>query len=307
MGPWDQIMVGNLNQWDQNRPGNQPNLMALNSDMYLVRDFDVDANGRVTQNGCRNNFNQCDDADTLPIVESFTNNQGEAQFQLEFKEVYTKMLRSAGQGFEQELTLICETFDCSTETDTPVTTQTTVVTEIEVTEIATEVTTSAVTVTQVSETATPETEGPIVGETLPPREDSDDGDNDLDQVPPPPQGPNNGNDGNGRPPRPPRGPDAQLPPPTQEEELGNVDQVDTNTDLPTDGIPSLPTDVPSDINMEGETTLSETVAPSEDENPLENGDTVPPVQNGGNNGRPRGGNGRQGRGRRGGRGRLLLN
>lgn len=116
--PWRQIAIpGGLNQWDQNRPGNNPNLMALNADMYLIRNFDVDANGRVTNNGCRNNFNQCDDAPTLGIVEGFLNNQGEAQFQAEFKEVYVRMLRAAGQGLDQDLTLLCETFDCSRTTD----------------------------------------------------------------------------------------------------------------------------------------------------------------------------------------------
>merc|ERR550519_764213 len=109
--PWRQINLGGgLHQWDQNRPGNNPNLMALNADMFLIRDLNINGNGQETQ--CRNNFNQCDDAATLPIVEFFTTNAGEDSFQQEFKEVYTRMIRSAGQGFEQDLQLICDVYDC---------------------------------------------------------------------------------------------------------------------------------------------------------------------------------------------------
>merc|ERR1711953_740021 len=53
--------------------------------------------------------------------DSFRSPQGEAQFQAEFKEVYTKMLRSAGQGLEQELQLFCDIFDCENNAEvTPV-------------------------------------------------------------------------------------------------------------------------------------------------------------------------------------------
>merc|ERR1711933_366919 len=72
------------------------------------------AEGRETD--CPNNFNGCDDADTLEIVEEFVDD--EAQFQEEFKEVYTRMLRSAGGGFEQDLQLICDVFNCNAETQT---------------------------------------------------------------------------------------------------------------------------------------------------------------------------------------------
>jgi len=99
-------------QWDQPRPGNAPNLMALSADMFLVRDLNIDETNRELR--CPRNFNDCDDAATLPIVESFTTNAGEAAFQQEFKEVYVRMLRSAGQGFEQDLRLICDVYDCST-------------------------------------------------------------------------------------------------------------------------------------------------------------------------------------------------
>jgi len=120
--PWRQINLGGgLHQWDQNRPGNNPNLMALNADMFLIRDLNINGNGQETQ--CRNNFNQCDDASTLPIVEFFTTNAGEDSFQQEFKGVYTRMIRSAGQGFEQDLQLICDVYDCSREA--PVTSSTT--------------------------------------------------------------------------------------------------------------------------------------------------------------------------------------
>jgi len=105
--PWRQESVGDLFQWDQN------GLMALNADMFLVRDLNIGADGRELT--CANNFNRCPDADTLEIVEFFTTNQGETQFQAEFKEVYTKMLRSAGQGFEQELQFVCEVYDCNAE------------------------------------------------------------------------------------------------------------------------------------------------------------------------------------------------
>jgi len=117
--PWRQEQVGELFQWDQR------GLMALNADMFLVRDLNIAANGRELN--CANNFNQCPDAATLEIVESFTSNQGEALFQAEFKEVYTKMLRSAGQGFEQELQLVCDVYDCNaqpTETSLPETSST---------------------------------------------------------------------------------------------------------------------------------------------------------------------------------------
>merc|ERR1712122_337614 len=87
---------------------------ALNSDMFLVRDLVPNAAGRETD--CPNNFNGCNDADTLEIVEEFVDN--EQQFQEEFKEVYTRMLRSAGGGFEQDLQFICDVFDCNAETQT---------------------------------------------------------------------------------------------------------------------------------------------------------------------------------------------
>merc|ERR1711973_982216 len=86
--PWAQIPIGNLFQWDQRPPRGGAPLMALNADMFLVRDL-----------------NQCESSATLPIVDSFRSPQGERQFQAEFKEVYIKMLRSAGQGLEQELEL----------------------------------------------------------------------------------------------------------------------------------------------------------------------------------------------------------
>jgi len=106
--PWDQIQVGDQFQWDQN------GRLALNSDMFLVRDLAPNADGRETD--CPNNFNGCNDADTLEIVEQFVDD--EQQFQEEFKEVYTRMLRSAGGGFEQDLQLICDVFDCNAETQT---------------------------------------------------------------------------------------------------------------------------------------------------------------------------------------------
>lgn len=110
--PWDQEAVGNGNfQWDQN------NRFALNADMFLVRNLNPDANGREINNGCRNDFDNCPDAPTLPLVESFLGNQGEMRFQNAFKDVYVRMLRSAGQGFEQELQLVCDIYDCTTETN----------------------------------------------------------------------------------------------------------------------------------------------------------------------------------------------
>lgn len=110
--PWDQEAVGNGNfQWDQN------NRFALNADMFLVRNLNPAPNGREMNNACRNDFDNCPDAPTLPLVESFLGNQGEVRFQNAFKDVYVRMLRSAGQGFEQELQLVCEVYDCTTETN----------------------------------------------------------------------------------------------------------------------------------------------------------------------------------------------
>lgn len=110
--PWDQEAVGNGNfQWDQN------NRFALDADMFLVRNLNPDANGREINNGCRNDFDNCPDAPTLPLVESFLGNQGEMRFQNAFKDVYVRMLRSAGQGFEQELQLVCDIYDCTNETN----------------------------------------------------------------------------------------------------------------------------------------------------------------------------------------------
>jgi len=106
--PWRQMQVGDQFQWNQN------GRMALNSDMFLVRDLVPNAMGRETD--CPNGFNGCTDADTLEIVEEFVDD--EQQFQEEFKEVYTRMLRSAGGGFEQDLQLICDVFDCNAETQT---------------------------------------------------------------------------------------------------------------------------------------------------------------------------------------------
>lgn len=106
--PWDQIQVRNQFQWDQN------GRLALNSDMFLVRNVMPNAAGREVD--CPNNFNGCADANTLDIVEQFIDDEN--QFQQEFKEVYTRMLRSAGGGFEQDLQFICDVFDCNAETET---------------------------------------------------------------------------------------------------------------------------------------------------------------------------------------------
>merc|ERR1711941_98929 len=54
-------------------------------------------------------------APTRPIVQSFATPQGQAQFQEEFKQVYLSMLRSAGQGLQQELQLVCNVYDCGAE------------------------------------------------------------------------------------------------------------------------------------------------------------------------------------------------
>merc|ERR1739838_907496 len=84
--------------------------------MYLLMDFEVDNMGRVIDNGCRNNFRQCDDANTENDVEFFADNEN--QFQNEFRVVYQRMLRSAGSATEQELTSVCEMFDCNVEIET---------------------------------------------------------------------------------------------------------------------------------------------------------------------------------------------
>lgn len=125
--PWRQIMVGNLFQWDQRPPRGGAPLLALNSDIFLVRNAMSDADGRELT--CMQDFNRCAPAPTLSIVQSFTTPQGEAQFQAEFKEAYTKMLRSAGQGLEQELQLICDVYNCA-ETVAPVTPEVTDVPQV---------------------------------------------------------------------------------------------------------------------------------------------------------------------------------
>jgi len=111
--PWRQIMVGSKFQWDQAPPPGRPGapLLALNADMFLIRNAMPNADGR--ENLCANDFRQCMAAVTRPIVQSFTTPQGQTQFQEEFKEVYLSMLRSAGQGLQQELQLVCEVYDCA--------------------------------------------------------------------------------------------------------------------------------------------------------------------------------------------------
>jgi len=111
--PWRQIPVGNRFQWDQPPPprSQAAPLMALNSDMFLIRE--IMPNGEGRENTCLGDFQQCGAANTRPIVQAFASPQGEAQFQSEFKEVYAKMLRSAGQGLEQDLQLICDVYDCT--------------------------------------------------------------------------------------------------------------------------------------------------------------------------------------------------
>jgi len=115
--PWRQIMVpgGSNFQWDQAPPRGRPGapLMALNADMFLIRNAMPSADGR--ENLCARDFRDCMAAATRPIVQSFTTPQGQAQFQEEFKEVYLSMLRSAGQGLQQELQLVCDVYDCSAE------------------------------------------------------------------------------------------------------------------------------------------------------------------------------------------------
>jgi len=113
--PWRQIMVpgGTKFQWDQAPPPGRQGapLLALNADMFLIRNAMPNADGR--ENQCPGDFRQCMAAATRPIVQSFTTPQGQAQFQEEFKEVYLSMLRSAGQGFQQDLQLVCNVYDCA--------------------------------------------------------------------------------------------------------------------------------------------------------------------------------------------------
>jgi len=111
--PWRQIQVGNKFQWDQPPPPGRQGapLMALNADMFLIRDVMPNGDGR--ENSCQTDFRLCRPAETRPVVQMFASPQGQAQFQEEFKEVYTTMLRSAGQGLQQELQLICDVYDCS--------------------------------------------------------------------------------------------------------------------------------------------------------------------------------------------------
>jgi len=113
--PWRQRMVpgGSNFQWDQAPPPGRQGapLMALNADMFLIRNVMPNQDGR--ENLCAGDFRDCMAAETRPIVQSFTTPQGQAQFQEEFKEVYLSMLRSAGKGLQQELQLFCEVYDCS--------------------------------------------------------------------------------------------------------------------------------------------------------------------------------------------------
>jgi len=113
--PWRQRMVpgGSNFQWDQAPPPGRQGapLMALNADMFLIRNVMPNQDGR--ENLCAGDFRDCMAAETRPIVQSFTTPQGQAQFQEEFKEVYLSMLRSAGKGLQQELQLFCDVYDCS--------------------------------------------------------------------------------------------------------------------------------------------------------------------------------------------------
>jgi len=113
--PWRQRMVpgGSNFQWDQAPPPGRQGapLMALNADMFLIRNVMPNEDGR--ENLCAGDFRDCMAAETRPIVQSFTTPQGQAQFQEEFKEVYLSMLRSAGKGLQQELQLFCDVYDCS--------------------------------------------------------------------------------------------------------------------------------------------------------------------------------------------------
>jgi len=111
--PWEQedsnVGGNTLFFWEQNRQGDD--LLALNSDMFLVRNFPMLATGEAQMNNCQNNFNNCPDADTLDDVEDFRDNN--ALFQTTFRTVYAQMMRSAGNGDEQELTSLCERYNCA--------------------------------------------------------------------------------------------------------------------------------------------------------------------------------------------------
>lgn len=175
--PWRQIPVGNQFQWDQN------GRLALNSDMFLVRNVMPNAMGREIR--CANNFNGCQDADTLNIVEEFVDDEN--QFQEEFKEVYTRMLRSAGGGFEQDLQLICDVFDCNAGTEDVIDTDAPVETA------SPEVTTPEEEVTQPEEPAD--------------QEEAEDQSPDQEAEPEQPEEPQEEDDSeDAQPPRPPRGP-----------------------------------------------------------------------------------------------------
>jgi len=115
--PWRQIMVpgGSNFQWDQRPPPGRQGapLLALNADMFLIRNAMPNADGREIS--CAGDFRDCMAAETRPIVQSFATPQGQAQFQEEFKEVYLTMLRSAGQALQQELQLVCDVYNCASE------------------------------------------------------------------------------------------------------------------------------------------------------------------------------------------------
>merc|ERR1712062_855006 len=89
--PWRQIMVpgGSNFQWDQAPPPGRPGvpLMALNADMFLIRDVMPNQDGR--ENQCQGDFRQCMAAETRPIVQTFATPQG------------------------QDLNLVCEVYDCT--------------------------------------------------------------------------------------------------------------------------------------------------------------------------------------------------
>lgn len=103
--PWDQEAsvsetFGTRQQWRRNGNNQQK---FLNADMALIVDFEH-TDGVVNDAGCRNNHNNCPEASTLAVAESFRN---DATFIAAFKDAFLSMISN---GFS--LVTVCEEVPC---------------------------------------------------------------------------------------------------------------------------------------------------------------------------------------------------
>merc|ERR1712232_694610 len=97
--PWSQQSISSNFQWEQPPPPGSmgvPTKVMLNVDMALLKEMNPDGSGQETIVACRNDFNQCTNSVTNPIVRDFE--QSNTQFMQEFGPAFEVLSRFNATG-----------------------------------------------------------------------------------------------------------------------------------------------------------------------------------------------------------------